>query len=79
MLDGALRNMVYWEVSLLIAEVLELSDLKDPFQDKTVNDFIQKDKLNLAGEGEALPILHSLFCVWSLYEPSVAPPCVHTF
>lgn len=46
-LDGALRNMVYWEVSLLIAEVLKLYDLKDPFQDKPVDDFIQKEEVNL--------------------------------
>ena len=45
-LDGALSNLVYWEVSLPIAEGLELYDLKDPFQDKLFKDFIQKEELN---------------------------------
>ena len=31
-LDGALSNLVYREVSLPIAGMLELDDLEDPFQ-----------------------------------------------
>ena len=31
-LDGALSNLVGWEVSLSIAGGLELDDLKGPFQ-----------------------------------------------
>ena len=31
-LDGALNNLVYWEISLPIAFGLELDDLKGPFQ-----------------------------------------------
>ena len=33
-LDGAVSNLVYWEVSLPIAEGVELGDLKGPFQPK---------------------------------------------
>ena len=33
-LDGAVSNLVYWEVSLPIAVGLELDDLKDLFQPK---------------------------------------------
>ena len=33
-LDGALSNLVKWELSLPIAGVLELDDLKCPFQPK---------------------------------------------
>jgi len=41
-LDGALSNLVYWEVSLLIAGGLELDDLKDPFQPKPFYDSMKK-------------------------------------
>jgi len=35
-LDGALSNLVWWEVSLPIAGGAELDDLKGPFQPKPV-------------------------------------------
>ena len=39
-LDGALRNLVWREMSLPIAEGLELGDLKGPFQPKPFYDSI---------------------------------------
>ena len=39
-LDGALSNLVYWEVSLSIAGGLQLDDLKSSFQPKAFYDFM---------------------------------------
>ena len=39
-LDGALSNLVWWKVSLPIAEGLELDDLYGPFQPKPFYDSI---------------------------------------
>ena len=39
-LDGALGNLVWWELSLPTAGGLELDDLKGPFQPKPFYDFM---------------------------------------
>ena len=44
-LDGTLSSLVWREVSLPIAGALELDDLKDPFQPKTLYDSLSRKSL----------------------------------
>ena len=43
-LDGALSNLIWWEVSLPIAGGLELGDLKGPFQPKSIYDSVYQSR-----------------------------------